>query len=240
MQSRNGASLHPKTQRLRPGRARWCLGRVLFNPPTNYPGANSANSARLTHALCEPLLCRKATISLTATGGNPNANTYLRPHRNAALDAGLRLRRGGRVDGAGRRRRPGAHRGARDRRRRELLRHRGAVWRRAIGNQSRPRVAKAEAGGRRRRHQGPGATGEAGRIADAITTSLEGSLARLRLDRVDILHLHNPITEAGGGSSLSVRRCSTTSCRRSNGCARRARSASAGFRRSATRRRCIG
>src|SRR3954454_20624673 len=30
-----------------------------------------------------------------------------------------------------------------------------------------------------------------GRIADAITTSLDGSLARLGLDRVDIFHLHN-------------------------------------------------
>ena len=48
-------------------------------------------------------------------------------------------------------------------------------------------------------------SGEFGRIADAVTTSLEGSLARLRLDRVDILHLHNPITEMGGGSALSVR-----------------------------------
>ena len=37
--------------------------------------------------------------------------------------------------------------------------------------------------------------GEFGRIDEAVTTSLEGSLARLRLDRVDILHLHNPITE---------------------------------------------
>ena len=46
---------------------------------------------------------------------------------------------------------------------------------------------------------------EFGRIADAVTTSLEGSLARLRLDRVDIFHLHNPITETGGGSALSVR-----------------------------------
>jgi L-galactose dehydrogenase/L-glyceraldehyde 3-phosphate reductase len=45
---------------------------------------------------------------------------------------------------------------------------------------------------------------EFGRIADAVTTSLEGSLARLRLDRVDIFHLHNPITETGGGSALSV------------------------------------
>ena len=47
--------------------------------------------------------------------------------------------------------------------------------------------------------------GEFGRIADAVTISLEGSLARLGLDRVDIFHLHNPITEAGGGSALSVR-----------------------------------
>ena len=46
---------------------------------------------------------------------------------------------------------------------------------------------------------------EFGRIDEVITTSLEGSLARLRLDRVDIFHLHNPITERGGGSSLSVR-----------------------------------
>lgn len=46
---------------------------------------------------------------------------------------------------------------------------------------------------------------EAGRFTDTVTTSLEGSLARLRLDRVDILHLHNPITENGGGSALSVR-----------------------------------
>jgi aryl-alcohol dehydrogenase-like predicted oxidoreductase len=42
-------------------------------------------------------------------------------------------------------------------------------------------------------------------IAGAVTTSLESSLARLGLDRVDIFHLHNPITETGGGSALSVR-----------------------------------
>ena len=46
---------------------------------------------------------------------------------------------------------------------------------------------------------------EFGRIADAVTTSLEGSLARLGLDRVDIFHLHNPITETEGGSALSIR-----------------------------------
>jgi aryl-alcohol dehydrogenase-like predicted oxidoreductase len=45
---------------------------------------------------------------------------------------------------------------------------------------------------------------EFGRIADAVTMSLEGSLARLGLDRVDIFHLHNTITEAGGGAALSV------------------------------------
>jgi len=42
-------------------------------------------------------------------------------------------------------------------------------------------------------------------IADAVTTSLEGSLVRLRRDQVDIFHLHNAITEAGGGEALSVR-----------------------------------
>ena len=44
-----------------------------------------------------------------------------------------------------------------------------------------------------------------GRIADAVATSLEGSLSRLRLERVDIFHLHNPITENGGGTTLSVK-----------------------------------
>jgi aryl-alcohol dehydrogenase-like predicted oxidoreductase len=47
--------------------------------------------------------------------------------------------------------------------------------------------------------------GEFGRIADAVTRSLEGSLVRLGLKRVDIFHLHNPITETGGGTALSVR-----------------------------------
>jgi aryl-alcohol dehydrogenase-like predicted oxidoreductase len=41
-------------------------------------------------------------------------------------------------------------------------------------------------------------------IADAVATSLEGSLVRLRRDRVDIFHLHNAITESGGGETLSV------------------------------------
>src|SRR5262245_30937743 len=43
-----------------------------------------------------------------------------------------------------------------------------------------------------------------GHIADAVATSLEHSLMRLRRDRVDIFHLHNAITEAGGGETLSV------------------------------------
>jgi L-galactose dehydrogenase/L-glyceraldehyde 3-phosphate reductase len=43
-----------------------------------------------------------------------------------------------------------------------------------------------------------------GRVAEAVATSLEGSLARLGLARVDIFHLHNPITVSGGGSTLSV------------------------------------
>jgi aryl-alcohol dehydrogenase-like predicted oxidoreductase len=44
-----------------------------------------------------------------------------------------------------------------------------------------------------------------GRIAAAVTQSLDGSLARLRRERVDIFHLHNAITENGGGEALSVR-----------------------------------
>jgi aryl-alcohol dehydrogenase-like predicted oxidoreductase len=44
-----------------------------------------------------------------------------------------------------------------------------------------------------------------GRIADAVTQSLDGSLERLRLDRVDILHLHNAVAESGGGKSLGVK-----------------------------------
>jgi aryl-alcohol dehydrogenase-like predicted oxidoreductase len=47
--------------------------------------------------------------------------------------------------------------------------------------------------------------GDFGRIAEAVATSLEGSLARLGLERVDIFHLHNPITETGGGAALSVK-----------------------------------
>lgn len=44
-----------------------------------------------------------------------------------------------------------------------------------------------------------------GRIGEAIAQSLDRSLARLRRDRVDIFHLHNSVTESGGGPALSVR-----------------------------------
>ena len=82
--------------------------------------------------------------------------------------------------------------------------------------------------------------GEFGRIDDAVTISLEGSLARLRLDRVDILHLHNPITENGGGSALER----PAGARRGGAGVRapassRGRSDSSGSRRSAIRRHCI-
>ena len=45
---------------------------------------------------------------------------------------------------------------------------------------------------------------EFGRIAAAVTASLDGSLRRLQRDHVDIFHLHNAITTAAGGESLSV------------------------------------
>jgi aryl-alcohol dehydrogenase-like predicted oxidoreductase len=41
--------------------------------------------------------------------------------------------------------------------------------------------------------------------AAVIAKSLEGSLQRLGMERVDILHFHNPITAAGGGTTLSAR-----------------------------------
>ena len=43
-----------------------------------------------------------------------------------------------------------------------------------------------------------------GRIAAAAAESLEGSLRRLGRERVDIFHLHNTITEHGGGETLSA------------------------------------
>jgi aryl-alcohol dehydrogenase-like predicted oxidoreductase len=42
-------------------------------------------------------------------------------------------------------------------------------------------------------------------IEEAIGRSLEGSLQRLGRECVDIFHLHNPITEAGGGEAISAR-----------------------------------
>ena len=44
-----------------------------------------------------------------------------------------------------------------------------------------------------------------GRIGDTITASLDASLKRLQRERVDIFHLHNPITAREGGTALSIR-----------------------------------
>src|SRR5437773_8628446 len=46
---------------------------------------------------------------------------------------------------------------------------------------------------------------EFGGIAAAIDRSLDGSLQRLGLQRVDIFHLHNPIALTSAGSSLGFR-----------------------------------
>jgi aryl-alcohol dehydrogenase-like predicted oxidoreductase len=45
----------------------------------------------------------------------------------------------------------------------------------------------------------------AGGVGGSIRHSLEGSLGRLGLERVDIFYVHNAITLAGGGGSLSAR-----------------------------------
>ena len=44
---------------------------------------------------------------------------------------------------------------------------------------------------------------EMSRIGEAVSRSLEGSLRRVGMERVDIFHLHNPITAAGGGEAIS-------------------------------------
>jgi aryl-alcohol dehydrogenase-like predicted oxidoreductase len=41
-------------------------------------------------------------------------------------------------------------------------------------------------------------------IAKTVADSMDGSLQRLKMDHVDIFHLHNAITLNGGGESLSV------------------------------------
>lgn len=48
-------------------------------------------------------------------------------------------------------------------------------------------------------------SGDFGRIEALVTESLNASLQRLGMAQVDIFHLHNPITVAGGGETLSVR-----------------------------------
>ena len=44
-----------------------------------------------------------------------------------------------------------------------------------------------------------------GSIGAAVAKSLDGSLGRLGVERVDIFHLHNPITVSGRGETLSAR-----------------------------------
>jgi L-galactose dehydrogenase/L-glyceraldehyde 3-phosphate reductase len=46
---------------------------------------------------------------------------------------------------------------------------------------------------------------EFGRIGAAVSASLEASLTRMGREQVDIFHLHNAITTAGGGESLSAK-----------------------------------
>src|SRR5215467_10421954 len=45
--------------------------------------------------------------------------------------------------------------------------------------------------------------GERGRVAAAVASSLEASLGRLQLERVDLFQLHNHITAEGRGSDLT-------------------------------------
>jgi L-galactose dehydrogenase/L-glyceraldehyde 3-phosphate reductase len=76
-------------------------------------------------------------------------------------------------------------------------------------------------------------------IADAVATSLEHSLIRLRRDQVDIFHLHNAITDAGGGETLSVQQVLGEVVPAFQRCGSRARFAFSALPLSATRRRFI-
>ena len=78
-----------------------------------------------------------------------------------------------------------------------------------------------------------------GRIAEAITQSLEASLSRLRLDRVDIFTCTIRSPRPGTGRRSASPKCLTRCCRLSSGCASRARRVSSASQGSATRRRCI-
>ncbi|HEY7580693.1 MAG TPA: aldo/keto reductase [Acetobacteraceae bacterium] len=49
------------------------------------------------------------------------------------------------------------------------------------------------------------ASSDFGRIAAAVTESLDASLKRMGREQVDIFHLHNAITVDGGGESLSAK-----------------------------------
>ena len=57
--------------------------------------------------------------------------------------------------------------------------------------------------------------GDFGGIADAVAKSLEGSLARLRLDRVDIFHLHKNASAPpfGRGGEIAFSRPHPRQCR---------------------------
>src|SRR5215471_8619038 len=66
-------------------------------------------------------------------------------------------------------------------------------------------------------------SGDFGRIADAVAKSLEGSLARLRLDRVDISTCTMRSPKPAAMKRSVSDRCSEMSCRHSSGCGIRER-----------------
>ena len=125
---------------------------------------------------------------------------------------------------------------------RELLRHRGPIRRRRVREEPRPRLAKPETGRRGRRHQSPLPRAEVGRIAPPSRRSLDGSLARLRRERVDIFHLHN----CDHGRAAAARALGVAQVLDEVGAGvraaapGRARPAFSASPRSATRRRCTG
>ena len=168
--------------------------------------------------------------------GVNHGTTNTRQDRRRGCGAGLRLRRRGRAHGARHRRRPGARGGAGACARHQLLRHRARLRRRRVGEEPRPCAQDAQAD-RGRRHQVPHSrrcTRPRRPGGDGLP---RGEPGRLGLDRVDLLQLHNPISEDGRARTIDAAAVLDQVVPALEAFGARARSASSASRRSATRRR---
>ena len=128
-----------------------------------------------------------------------------RPLGPTAFDSRLRLRRRRRPDGARVARGSGQGYRACAGRGHQLFRYGCAIWQWRFRNESRTHHGRPQTDAAlpsaprsvfRRQISEPS--------LKPSRDSMDGSLQRLKMDQVDIFHLHNPITLNGGGETLSV------------------------------------